>query len=186
MVGVIYCWRNKENGKRYIGQTINEEERKKKHIQESQKKYGNLGAFHTALRLHGVDAFEYSVLCRVEKETKGELTLLLNQKEERYIRKYKSCLTDYGYNSTYDGQYKGLLFSRSDNKNKRLRLGKRTEKEPKKENKVLVSRRMLKKEQKEKLKNVSKWYINKVSALCNALGVPMAIITCERSKILDL
>lgn len=169
MEGVIYCWRNKSNGKRYIGQTTNEEERKKQHIKESQKKYGSLGAFHTALRLHGVDAFDYSILCRVEKETKGELILSLNQKEEFYIRKYKSCLTGYGYNSTYDGQYKGQLFSRSYNKNKRMRLGKKAEIEVNTEKPI-----------------ISKWYVDKVSALCDALGVPMAIITCKRSKILDL
>lgn len=122
MIGIIYCWRNKIDNKRYIGQTINEEKRKKKHLYSSHKKKGHLSAFHTALREYGEEGFEYKVLYAIESEDEKLLKRELDIKEAYYIRKYKSCLTEFGYNETIDGQYKKSIFNDSSNKNKKLKV----------------------------------------------------------------
>ena len=63
-MGIIYCYTNLINGKKYIGQTINPSQRysahKSTHLNEKDPEYDSL--FHRALRKYGWDNFKYEVL----------------------------------------------------------------------------------------------------------------------------
>jgi group I intron endonuclease len=60
-MGIIYCARNKVNGKRYIGQTERSlSKRKRKH--ESDARLSGFSFFWEALREFGFDNFEWSVI----------------------------------------------------------------------------------------------------------------------------
>ena len=87
MIG-IYSWRNKLNNKRYIGQSIDIERRKKQHI-------ASIGQYNTklsqALLKYGLDNFEFTVL---EETTIDNL----NAREQYWIHYYDSI--NNGYNIT--------------------------------------------------------------------------------------
>jgi group I intron endonuclease len=93
MDGIIYGYRNKLNGKVYIGKTIHEEERKRQH--KNSKKNDH---FHCAIRLHGFENFEYFV---VKDHINNEAEL--NQLEIFYIKEFESFDKTKGYNSTLGG-----------------------------------------------------------------------------------
>lgn len=183
--GVIYCWRNKTNGKRYIGQTFHEEKRKQSHILSSRKKYGGLSSFHTALREEGVENFVYEVLFRCEMEDKGVLQNILDDKEKYFIEKYNSHLTEYGYNETVNGQFRKISTNNANNQNKKLRLKNRKKKvEIEKEGKIVK----VYKEPKETKKQIQERMEREAAAewigkLCNALGVPMASFEMVKPNI---
>ena len=94
----IYCYYNKINGKRYIGQAIDLERRKKDHYTRafndfpSNTEYNSI--IHKAFRKYGYDSFEYSVLeeCIVEE---------LNDRETWWIEFYDSY--NQGYNCDKGG-----------------------------------------------------------------------------------
>lgn len=86
-MGIIYCYTNKETGKRYIGQTIHPEQRKRNHIHDANVK-GSDFYFHRSLRKRGIDGFEYEVL---------EETDNLSVREEYWIQKYNTVWPK-GYN----------------------------------------------------------------------------------------
>ena len=94
MDGVIYGYRNKINGKVYIGKTFHEEDRKKQHKNSKRKDH-----FHCAIRLHGFENFEYFVL---KDNIKTELEL--NELEIFYIKEFDSFDKTIGYNSTLGGE----------------------------------------------------------------------------------
>lgn len=90
-MGIIYCWTNKNTGKKYIGQTINPEQRKRNHIHEAMVR-GCDYYFHRSLRKHGIDAFDYEVL---EENVEN-----LNERENYYIEKFDTIWPN-GYNETF-------------------------------------------------------------------------------------
>lgn len=96
MIG-IYCFKNKINGKCYIGQSIHLEKRyiehKNNHLNSNYCNYNS--KFYRALRKYGFDNFEYIILATCSKED-------LNMLECIYIQKYNS--KNNGYNSTYGGE----------------------------------------------------------------------------------
>lgn len=93
----IYKIENKLDGKVYIGQSINIEERWKIH-KKSIHCCGNEYDYplYRAIRLHGLENFEWSIIEECLKEE-------LNNKEKFYIKEYKS-IVPYGYNQTFGGQ----------------------------------------------------------------------------------
>ena len=93
MDGIIYGYRNKLNGKIYIGKTIHEEERKRQHKNSKRKDH-----FHSSIRLHGFENFEYFVL-KDRINTEAEM----NELETFYIKEFESFDKNKGYNSTLGG-----------------------------------------------------------------------------------
>ena len=73
---LIYEAYNKNNGKSYIGLTTHTlEKRKSQHLRSA--KSGSLLHFHKALRKHGANAFEWSVIlsCKeLDKDLRGDKT----------------------------------------------------------------------------------------------------------------
>jgi len=89
-IGIIYKWTNKINGKSYIGQTINEEGRKKDHIRG---KFNSI--IHRAIKKYGLENFNYEVLEQIEESKLSE--------REIYWIKYFDTYNN-GYNLTEGGE----------------------------------------------------------------------------------
>jgi group I intron endonuclease len=99
---VIYKWTNLVNGMSYIGQTINECERYRKHVQEpfnpNSRSYNY--HFHRAIRKYGIENFHYSVLSKM-RCPKCCAKEILNAQEQYYIKLYDTYKN--GYNMTLGG-----------------------------------------------------------------------------------
>ena len=89
-MGIIYCYTNKNTGKKYIGQTINPKQRKSNHIHEALKRNSDY-YFHRSIRKHGWESFEYIILEEIHNRE------LLNERENFYIMKYNTLWPN-GYN----------------------------------------------------------------------------------------
>lgn len=88
-LGIIYCYKNKVNGKCYIGQTVDPKKRSECHRRAYNT--GVISAFHRAINKYGFDNFEYSILH--ENKTRKELDIL----EKTEIENHKS-IVPFGYN----------------------------------------------------------------------------------------
>lgn len=91
----IYKYTNIKNNKSYIGQTIDEERRKREHVKSS-KSDSNL-KFHNAIRKYGIKSFTYTPLCTCFSKEEA------NEMEVHFIEKYDSFFS--GYNMTTGGDY---------------------------------------------------------------------------------
>jgi group I intron endonuclease len=91
MKGVIYCYHCIPTGKKYIGQTIQEEIRKYRHSTDSKRLYCK---FYNAVNKYGWENFIYGIIGEYELE-------LLNEKEIYYINEYNTYKS--GYNMTLGG-----------------------------------------------------------------------------------
>lgn len=95
MEGIIYKYTDKD-GKVYIGQTINEEERILAHYSAA-KNLSDKSRFHTALREKNFE-FDYSVIVRIQSDNKQDLKDSLDMLECYYIYRYRANNPFYGYN----------------------------------------------------------------------------------------
>ena len=98
MLHYIYCYTNKINNKKYVGQTNNLKNRKKQHIQDSIHQYkGHENAYlqpiHQAIRKYGIDNFNIDIIDTIDTEDWSKVTLL----EDDWIDKL-NCLAPNGYN----------------------------------------------------------------------------------------
>lgn len=93
-MGIIYCYTNLINNKKYIGQTINPEQRKKQHyssaFNKNDKDYNSI--IHRAFRKYGYENFKYEIL----KDNIEDIDTL-NILEEYYITLYNTKVPN-GYN----------------------------------------------------------------------------------------
>lgn len=93
-MGIVYSYINKINGKRYIGQTINPEQRKRCHISDSKKTDNK---FYRAVRKYGWENFSYEILAHCS--SREEMNVL----EEYYIKEFDSI--NNGYNIRSGGKH---------------------------------------------------------------------------------
>lgn len=102
MKGLIYTFINKENGKEYIGQTIQEfNVRYYAHIYSALKlKQG--GKFYNSLRKYGKEGFETKIIHEIETENIDYLIDELNKLEALEITKRNSIKN--GYNTLEGGR----------------------------------------------------------------------------------
>lgn len=93
-MGIIYCYTNNFNGKKYVGQTINPIQRynahKSSYKNENDKEYDSL--LHKAFRKYGFENFTYEILAKDIDDIE-----MLNQLEQYYIELLK-CQIPNGYN----------------------------------------------------------------------------------------
>lgn len=90
MRGIIYKYTNILNGKCYIGQTTNEQKRKRKWNKPNESYAGK--KIELARKKYGLESFEYNVLFEIISEDKDEIMKVLNQMETYYIKKYDSFI----------------------------------------------------------------------------------------------
>ena len=108
----IYCYTNKINGKKYVGQTVNFNTRHQQHCYNSFYENSidyNL-PFHRAIRKYGIENFEINIL-------KEKLTspCLLNCWESYYIDKFDSLAKNQkGYNLASGGSNGNPLAGKTD------------------------------------------------------------------------
>ena len=90
-MGIIYKYTNKQNGKIYIGQTINPSQRFNQHksaaFNENDKSYNY--PLHRAFRKYGIEQFDYEVIASTED------TEALNLLERYFIEKFDSIKNGY-------------------------------------------------------------------------------------------
>ena len=101
MIG-IYKITNKINGKCYIGQSVNIQQRFNRHRTApfNPNNRSKNSPLYQAIRKYGLENFTFEILCECQKED-------LNEKEKSYIRTYKSHNKKYGYNQTDGGDNVG-------------------------------------------------------------------------------
>ena len=112
-MGIIYCSKNKINGKCYIGKTTTTlTQRISQHLSDSKTQKDNT-YFHNAINKYGISAFEWTIIDSCEDN------IMLNQLERLHISRYESQDKNYGYNLTVGGEGScGLKWSKSARKKK--------------------------------------------------------------------
>lgn len=96
--GIIYKYTS-PSGKVYIGQTMQENERRQTFLNPNKIYAGK--KINAARQKYGVNNFEYQVIFRISSLIKEEVKEILNQKEIQYIKMFDSYYN--GYNSTIGG-----------------------------------------------------------------------------------
>lgn len=94
-MGIIYCFTNNINGKKYIGQSISKGNARYNNHKSSYKNPDDCeyeSPLHRAFRKHGFENFTYEILAQ-----DIESIDLLNQLEIQYIQQY-NCQIPNGYN----------------------------------------------------------------------------------------
>lgn len=97
-MGVIYKVTNLINGKVYIGQTIDFQRRKRKHLSDARKNdVKDTSIFHRAIRKYGEDSFSWEIIEEVSSEQ-------LDDREKYWIQFFESYIEyNKGYNMTLGG-----------------------------------------------------------------------------------
>ena len=98
-VGVIYKYTS-PSGKHYIGQTINESQRKYAHKSGTSKTQTKFGK---AIRKYGYENFQYEVLFKVNSNDKTKLKVILDIMEKYLIHKFDSFNNGYNLNDGGEG-----------------------------------------------------------------------------------
>lgn len=95
--GVIYCYTNLINGKKYIGQTIDEIDRRYRHKSKS-KADKPKQFFHKAIKKYGWDNFKYKCLFKKDYINREDCHFNLDLLEIYYINKFNTTKEEIGYN----------------------------------------------------------------------------------------
>lgn len=96
--GVIYCFTNNINGKKYIGQTVREKERFKEHLTNNKQRIDK------AIRKYGIFNFEYTILERISGAS-NDVHRALDFLEKQYIEEFGTMIPN-GYNVLPGGNSK--------------------------------------------------------------------------------
>ena len=100
-MGIIYCFTNNINGKKYIGQSISKGNARYNNHKSGYKNPDDCeyeSPLHRAFRKHGFENFTYEILAQ-----DIESIDLLNQLEIQYIQQY-NCQIPNGYNIEHGGK----------------------------------------------------------------------------------
>lgn len=115
-MGFIYSLRNKKTNKSYIGQTINQPDRRhKRHLSDMRANKHPNAHLQNTFNKYGEETFEFFILCEIEN-------ILLDKYEKIYIQLF-NCLDDsFGYNIAEGGA--GVVSESSRIKNKKTHESK--------------------------------------------------------------
>lgn len=120
-MGIVYCYTNKINGKKYIGQTLHPSQRKRSH--RHNVKIGIKNKFYDAIRYYGWKTFHYEIL---------EQTTNLNECETKWILHYNSHINGYNLNEGGSGNSGYIRAKESIEKQKEKMKGRKKDEESKK------------------------------------------------------
>ena len=109
IIGTIYCFINTNNGKLYIGKTVQANYTRRFTSHKSRANKQEKFYFYRALNKYGWNTFLKVVLYQTQildntKENKKLLSDLLSEKEVYYISKYNTSDSRFGYNLTSGGE----------------------------------------------------------------------------------
>lgn len=99
--GIVYCYINQINQKRYIGQTISPTKRHVAHIASSKpysKRRDKNLPFHRAIGKYGIDKFTYTILEIIIGSSKSSLIKEMDDLEKYWIEQFNTTNKQYGYN----------------------------------------------------------------------------------------
>jgi group I intron endonuclease len=99
--GCVYIHRNKVTDKVYIGQTVQEPERRWRRTENSYQSYRTCKPMFRALKKHTWDAFETTILGWADDQES------LNKLEEKYLKEF-DCIAPKGYNTKLISEGRGL------------------------------------------------------------------------------
>jgi len=103
MLGYIYVWRCLLDNKVYVGQSVSPKGRKYGHLDRYRR--GHNHPLYDAMRCHGLNNFEYSIL-----EELGEVDQdTLDSVETSWIALLRSTNRKFGYNLESGGRGKGKI-----------------------------------------------------------------------------
>lgn len=109
--GVVYCYTS-PNGKKYVGQTINEKHRRCIFLNINLKYSSGKGKIDKARKKYGPENFTYEVLEEIFNVDKEELIKSLDKLETEYIIKFDSI--NNGYNVSQGGKNHSRKFSKEE------------------------------------------------------------------------
>lgn len=92
----IYCWTNKVNGKKYIGQAVNLKARKRKFCNWNNLIYAGDYINQARIKYNSNEYWDYEILEYCDEQQ-------LNDREIYYISFYKTNIKEFGYNLTEGG-----------------------------------------------------------------------------------
>jgi group I intron endonuclease len=91
MKGVIYQIVNKQNGKKYIGSTVDPEGRKKRHFRELENENHHSIALQRAWNKYGGENFKFKVIKKVKENLRETEQKLLDKNEGEYNISPEAC-----------------------------------------------------------------------------------------------
>lgn len=115
----IYCFKNKINGKCYIGQAVKLRTRLKAHWRAIQSHSIENMVIYKAIDKYGVDNFELTIIYEIRDSLAWDTKKRLDQLEKDYILKYDSY--ENGYNSTLGGDAGILGYKMTDEQKEKIR-----------------------------------------------------------------
>ena len=139
----IYIIKNTNNGKVYIGQSVNVEYRISNHFSKLKCKRHDNDHLQRAYDKHP-SAFTWELLCTCEQSELDDL-------EIKYIAEYNSADPEYGYNKQYGGQAEHRCTPETRKKMSEVKKGKRFSEEHRKKIGEANRRRKLSEETKRKI-----------------------------------
>lgn len=109
IIGTVYCFVNKQNGKLYFGETVKSDYRERFTEHRNKAFTENIiNYFYNAIRKYGWENFDKYVIYQTEilektQENRKKLNDIVNEIEKDFIKKYSTTNHNIGYNLTDGG-----------------------------------------------------------------------------------
>lgn len=123
MICGIYCFINKHNGKRYIGQSADIERRILDHKRYLARGKDNCTLLQNAYNKYGKDSFDLEILAECE-------TSQLDELEKYYIALFNTTSREFGYNLSRGGSDGLLGHKKSEETRRRMSIAQSGENHP--------------------------------------------------------
>lgn len=115
---VVYMMTNTKNNKKYIGSSINYEERIKDHLRSLKGNYHENKRIQEDYNKYGKESLKFKILYKVE-DGESEKRFRLERETIEYYKTYET-----GYNLSYDGRGKYIITEETREKYRRNSAGK--------------------------------------------------------------
>lgn len=163
----IYCFKNKVNGKCYVGQAVKLRTRLKQHWRTIQTNSVDNMIIYKAINKYGVDNFELSIVYEIRDSLAYDTKKRLDELEKEYIKKFDSY--NNGYNSTLEGDAGVLGYKMTEAQVEKLRQNALKQQELLREEKAKDSNNWIKSRN---LQTKEEFVFKTIRDAHNALDIP--------------